>query len=585
MRVFNRLPLVIALALAVLTTALAACAQAPAPAAPAPAAPAAPTTAPKAAAPTTAPAAAPTTAPAAAPKATDAPKAAAPAPAGSAKPLVIGNAHDLKTLDPGHAYETVAGQIHRATYDTLVQLGASDLSKFEPSLAEKWDVSADGLTYTFTLRKGVKFHSGNELTANDVKFSWERTKNLKDQPSFLFDFVKSIEAKDATTLVVTLSQPDPAFLGKMAYGATAVVDSKTVMAQGGVSGADAKDKDGAQKWLDANSAGTGPFILKSWTKDSEVVLERNPNYWRGPAKVERVIFKNIPQTAAAKLALEAGDIDIALGLTGDQAKALEGNAKLDVVRGTTTSTFFLLANRDPSVSPKGVMANPLIAQAMRFALDYDGIRALAGGSAKSPVTIVAYGFFGSLDESKAPKRDLAKAKQLLKDAGYPDGFDIELDYPTKFSVAGVDFDIMAQKIQADLAEAGIRAKLKPGELQVSLQAYRDGKQALGMWLWNVDYFEIQNYIEFMPERKVGLRAMWNNANADAESKQLRDQALVETDPTKRQKVWGDLQQYLADKGPFVAFLQPGAQVGVSKSVKGYVWNPFYQISVYALSKE
>ncbi len=575
------------IALAIVSVFAAACAQQPAAPAPAPAAQAPAATQPPAAA-------APTQAPAAAPKATEAPKAApttaptaAPAaakaaPAGTGNQLVVGIAHDLTTMDPGRGYE-IAGQLaQKAIYDTLVSLAPDDISKIVPSLAEKWEISPDGKTYTFHLKPGVKFASGNPLTADDVKWSYDRVKGLKGNPSFLLDSIKSVDVKDPNTVVINLESPDPALLAKMAFMVYSVLDSKTVQAQGGVTGADAKDKDQAQKWLDQNSAGSGPYVLKGWTKDSEIIVEKNPNYWGTAPKIDRIIYKNLPQSATQKLALEAGDIDIALELNADQVKSLGSNANVQIVQGPSTDIFFLLANKNKDLSPKGALADPKVVQAIQYALDRDGFKDLSGPKAVVPPTIVGMGFLGSWDESKTPKRDVAKAKQLLADAGYPNGIEIDMEYPTKFNRDGLDWDIMAQKVQSDLAEAGIKVNLKPGDLQTALANYRAGKSGFALWQWGADFPDTNDRLAFLPEGIVGKRAGWTNPTSDPAIQKLRDQAAVETDPAKRVQVWNDVQQYLTTDSPFIPLVQPNKAIGVSKKVQGYTFNPLSQFSVQPL---
>ncbi|MFN8474427.1 MAG: ABC transporter substrate-binding protein [Anaerolineae bacterium] len=579
------------IALALVLVAAAACAQQPAPAAPAAQAPAAATQAPAAAA--------PTQAPAAAPKATEAPKAAAPtsapaaptaaakaaAPAGTGNQLVVGIAHDLTTLDPARGYEIAGGLAHKAIYDTLVTTAPDDITKIVPSLAEKWEISPDGKTYTFHLKPGVKFSSGNPLTADDVKWSYDRVKGIQGNPSFLFSTIKSVDAKDPNTVVITLDSPDPALLAKMTFMAYAVLDSKTVQAQGGVTGADAKANDKAQQWLDQHSAGTGPFVLKSWTKDNEITVEKNPNYWGTPSKLDRVIYKNLPQSASQKLALEGGDIDIALELNADQTKALGSNSNVKVVQGPTTDIFFLLANKNKDLSPKGVMADPKVVQAVELALDRDAFKDLSGTKSGVPPTIVGLGFLGSWDESKTPKRDVAKAKQLLADAGYPNGFEIDMEYPTKFNRDGLDWDTMAQKVQSDLAEAGIKVNLKPGDLQTVLANYRAGKEGFSLWQWGADFPDTNDRIAFLPEGIVGKRAGWTNATSDDKIQKLRDQAAIETDPAKRVQVWNDIQQYLVDNSPFIPLIQPNRAVAVSNKVNGYTFNNQFLVQPLLLSKQ
>ena len=144
----------------------------------------------------------------------------------------------------------------------------------------------------------------------------------------------------------------------------------------------------------------------------------------------------------------------------------------------------------------------------------------------SPTHNRAVGFVCRVDESKLPKRDVEGAKQLLKDAGFPDGIDITLDYPTKTDVIGVQYDLLAQKIQSDLAEAGIRVTLHPVEFQAGLADYRAGKEAMGLWFWGADYLDVNDYIEFLPDRLVGKRAGWLPTTSDAEGVALRDQAIA-----------------------------------------------------------
>jgi peptide/nickel transport system substrate-binding protein len=499
------------------------------------------------------------------------------------KELRVGRTFDQVTLDPGRGFEITGGMIHKAVYNTLVTWADDSVAQLVPDLAETWEASPDGKTFTFNLRKGVKFHTGNEMTAADVKWSWERAMGLKGNPSFLFEGVESIETPDDYTVVVNKTDPDPAFLAKSTFGVFSVLDSKAVMEQGGTSAPDSDQTDKAEEWLNQNSAGTGPFVLKSWVPETEVVIEKFPDYWRGPAYFDRVIYRHIPDTATQKLTLEAGDIDIATEISPDQAAALAANPTIKVVPGGGTNMFFLLCNQNPDLS-NGIMSNPKVCEAMRYAIDYEGILTVVGGSAITPATIVPYGFLGAWGPDRAFKRDLDKAKALLAEAGYPDGFDIEMSYPTKFARSGVDFDVIAEKVQADLTEAGIRVTLKPGDLQTELARYRAGEEAFGFWMWGADYYDVNDYIEFLPERLVGLRAQWSNANADQEIKDLRDAALVEMDEAKRVELWNSIQTYLQEKGPWVALVQPGQTIGIQQALKGYVFNESWIVDPYILAK-
>ncbi len=500
-----------------------------------------------------------------------------------AKEFVVGVAFDQATLDPGRGFEITGGMVHKATYNTLVTWADDNVSELVPDLAESWEVSDGGRVFTFKLRDGVKFHSGNPLTAADVKWSWDRAMGLKGNPSFLFEGVVSIEAPDDLTVVVTKDAPDPAFLAKSTFGVFSVLDSKTVTEHGGATGPDADTTDKAEEWLNQNSAGTGPFVLKSWVAETEVVVDKFADYWRGPAFFDRVIYRNIPDTATQKLTLEAGGIDLAVELSSDQIASLKQNPEIKVVEGQGTDMFFLLCNANPDLTD-GIMSDNLVRNAIRYALDYEGLRALAGGSAITPATIVPFGFLGAWGPDKAYKRDLEKAKALLAEAGYPDGFDIDMEYPTKFTRAGIDFDIFAEKVQADLAEVGINVTLKPGELMTVLANYRAGTEGFSFWMWGADYYDVSDYLEFLPEGIVGLRAQWTDERADQTIKDLRDAAKIEMDNAVRVELWDEIQAYLQTDSPFVPLIQPGAVVAHRQWLKGYVFNESWKVDPYLVAK-
>jgi len=499
------------------------------------------------------------------------------------KELRVGIAFDQATLDPGRGFEITGGMIHKATYNTLVTWEDDNVENLKPDLAKSWEISDGGRVFTFQLREGVKFHSGNEMTAEDVKFSWDRAMNLKGNPSFLFDDIESIEVVDDYTVRVTKGNPDPAFLAKSTFGCFSVLDSETVKAQGGVSGPDAAEADGAEDWLNQNSAGTGPYVLRSWVPETEVVMDKFEDYWRGPAFFDRYIVLNIPDTATQKLTLEAGDIDIAVEIKGDQIPALEENPEVRVAQGQGTDMFFLLCNANPELTD-GIMSDDRVRQAIRYALDYEGIKALVGGSAITPATIVPYGFAGAWGPDESFEQDQERARELLAEAGYPDGFDIEMEYPTKFTRSGVDFDIMAEKVQADLAEVGINVTLAPGELMTVLQNYRDGIEGFSFWMWGADYYHVNDYIEFLPEGIVGLRSQWTDERAEQEIKDLRDAAKVEMDQDELAEIWDEIQAYIQTQSPFVPLVQPGAAVGVREALKGYELNEAWKVDPFLLAK-
>jgi peptide/nickel transport system substrate-binding protein len=503
------------------------------------------------------------------------------APKTDTNTVVIARVEDTVSLDPDRAFETLTAIIHKAIYQTLVTFPPDSANQIKPLLAEKWAISADGKVYTFTLHKGATFSDGTPVTANDVVFSWNRLINIKGNPSSLASNIAGVAAKDDATVVLTLRNPDPSVLAELVNTAFGVVNSAAVKKQGGTDAADADKTDKAEQWLNQHSEGSGPYMLETWEPKVQTVLVRNPKYWGTAPAVERIVFRNVADAATQKLQLEAGEIDIALDLTADQVHSLKSNSKLSVYEGPGDTVFFLLMNADKTIG--GPMSNPKVQQAVRLALDYEGIKSLVGAKASTPASIIPIGFFAAYSEDKALKRDVNGAKKQLADAGFASGFDIDLTYPD-LTYSGFSFGQVAQKLQADLADVGIKVNLKGSEVGVWLDGYHQGKLGFAMSLWGPDFRDPGNYLEFLPDKKVGLRAMWSKANSDKAIQDLRDKASVATNPNERTKLFAEIQDYLQRNGPFAPFVQSSVQVGLNAGLKGFVYNPQWFVDVSLLSK-
>ena len=495
--------------------------------------------------------------------------------------LVIGHAEVAEAYDPAHAFSPTAGIVDKAVYNTLVTFPDGDASSVEPLLADSWSISDDGLVYTFNLRDDVTFANGDPLQAEDVVFSFNRLKNVKAQPSFLTDPIASLEAIDDRTVAITLNEPRPSFLSELANTAFSVTNAEVVQAQGGTDAADAAETDTAVDYLDQTSAGTGPYILESWAPQEETVLVRNPNFWGEQPYFDRIIIVNIPEAATQKVALESGDIDLATDLTPDQVVDLENNEAIGIFRGPSTWTHFLLMNRDPEVG--GPLADPLVAEAVRYALDYEGYRDLWEGSV-TPGTNMWIGLAGAYGQEGALTRDLERARSLLAEAGYADGFETTLSYPD-LTWSGVNLSTNAQKIQADLADIGIDVTLNPGEVQVSLEEYRNGQQGFAYWFWGPDKLDPVDFLEFLPGGKVASeRTRWTEEMASAEVLELIDQAKVESDPAARTEIFNQLQDFAQASGAFAPFSVPAVQTAFRSDIEGYVWHPQWGLDLALLSR-
>ena len=498
------------------------------------------------------------------------------------KVLVIGHSEVTESYDLAHAFNPTSGMVHRVTYDTLVSFPEGDASSIEPNLATSWSVSEDGLSYTFNLRDDVTFANGDALSAEDVVFSFTRLKNVQSNPSFLADSIVSLEAVDDLTVVINLAEPRPSFLAEMVNTAFSIANDSEVMAAGGTAGEDGASADGAQEFFDQNSAGTGPYILESWTPQEETVIVRNPNYWGDESPYfDRIIIVNIPEAATQQVALESGDIDLATDLAPDQVTGMENDPNITVFRGQDRWTHFLLMNRDAEIG--GPVADPNVALAIRYALDYQGYTDLWEGSI-TPGTNMWVGIAGAFGPDRAFTRDLDRARELLAEAGYADGFDIELSYPD-FTFGGINLSTNAQKVQADLAEVGINVTLRPGEVQVSLEEYRNGEQGFAYWFWGPDILDPVDFLSFLPGGKVAKeRTNWTEDSLDQATLDLIAQAGSETDPEARADVFEQLQVYAQESGAYAPFNVPAIQTAFRSNIEGYVWHPEWGVDLAQLSR-
>jgi peptide/nickel transport system substrate-binding protein len=490
----------------------------------------------------------------------------------------------IKSLDPGRTVETTSNMINHSAYDALVTFDGEDLTTPKPSLATSWQLSPDGLTYTFKLRDGVKFASGNPMTSADVKWSFDRVKNLKSNPAFFLDSVQEVQTPDPTTVVLKLSTKAPALLAILSSSSLGVIDSKLVQTKGGDASASAKDNDKAENFLNSQSAGTGAYTMQSYTPDQEVVLVKNPNHWRGAPKLDRIVVRNITEAATEKLQLQRGDIDIATGLDQDQMKSLQGSQGVTSKASPAATTFYLLMNNNPQVG--GAFSNPMVQQAVRYALDYDGIMAIAGPGAVRLAGVFPASFAGALSSQDAIKQDKAKAMQLLKDANVSD-LSGAITYGSDEVIWGVQSAVLAQKIQSDLNAVGMKISLNGLPRTTALQQYRDGKNQLGVWSWAADYPDGENFLVYAPGHTVGKRAGWlGDANADAKAiAQLADQAETEVDTANRVQIYQQFQQRLNQVGPFAPLFAPAVPYAFRSNVQGVTFNSVWGLDFWTIGKQ
>ena len=491
--------------------------------------------------------------------------------------LVVDKSFDLKTADPQREFEVSGGVVAKALYSTLLTFKGSDSATPVPWVASSYTASSDAKTFTFHLRNDIKFSDGTPLTSADVAFSFNRLINIKGNPSFLLAGV-TVSAPDASTVVLTSQDPNPAIPFIIPNPALGIVNSKVVKAHGGTDQPGADKADTAESFLNSASQGSGPYVLTSFSTTSEVDLTANPSYWGPKPFYNKVVIRNI-QAPAQLIDIQKGSNEVALDLSPDQASTLSGSGAVKVNAIAGPNVFFLLANDNPSISK--ITPNKHFQNAIRYGLDYASFVQLAGAGAIQAPGVVPSLFLGALPQSAAAQRDLTKAKAELAASGVSNPT-VNLGFPSDFTLNGLSFSDLAQKVKANLADVGITVNLTGSPISVSLADYRAGKEQLGLWLWGPDYPDPNDYLVFLPGQLVGLRAGWAKG-ADPSLEALGVQAGSTTDNQQRGQLFQQIQQQLNQDGPVFPLIQPGQVVATSNGVTGADYNPTWTLDVSGVS--
>ncbi|RWB59879.1 MAG: ABC transporter substrate-binding protein [Mesorhizobium sp.] len=502
---------------------------------------------------------------------------------------------DIISMDPGEAFELSTAEVTGNTYDLLVRLDLSDTSKVKGDLAESWTVSDDGLTYTFKLKPGMKFASGNPITAADVAYSFERAVKLDKSPAFIIEqlgisgdnVTEKAKAVDDTTFQFVVDKAyAPSFvLNCLSATVASVVDSKLVKEHvaAATPSADYKwDNDFGNAWLKTGYAGSGQYKLREWRANEAVVLERNDNYNGEKAKLARVIYRNMKESSAQRLALEAGDIDVARNLEPNDLDAIAKNADLTTTSAPKGTVYYISLNQK-----NANLAKPEVREAFKYLVDYDALSStILKGIGEIHQSFLPKGDLGAVDDNPY-KLDVAKAKELLAKAGLPDGFSVTMDVRTGQPTTG-----MAESIQQTLGQAGIKLEIIPGDGKQTLTKYRARNHDIYIGNWGQDYFDPNSNAQTFasnPDNSDAAKIKtlaWRNAWDIPDLTKETEAALLEKDSGKRADMYKDLQKKILDTSPFVIIHQQLEVAGLRKSLKGFALGPSFDTNfVGAVSKE
>ena len=495
---------------------------------------------------------------------------ATPQPAGT---LVVGLVAEPVNLDPPQVTDLNSNRVGRRIVEQLVMF-PDESTQIVPGLAESWTISKDGLQYTFKLRSGIKFHDGTPLNAEAVKFSIERQINpnhpaykLGKYPFANYNFgnVKAVEVLSDERVAFLLNEPRASFLAILTSGAASIVSPTAVM-----------------KWgpdYPSHPVGTGPFRFASWDRGQRVVLEKNPSYWRYPVKVERVIYRPIVEDQARLTELLTGGLDLIVGVPADFVGQLEKNPKITLLKQVGAHVWYLGMNNQ-----KKPFDDKRVRQALNYAVNKDAIvndvLKGTGAPSKGPVLPGTWGADGAL---KAYPYDPDRAKKLLAEAGYPNGFTTTLWVPE--SGSGMQAPVaMSTVMQSNLKAVGVNVSLQTMEWGAYLAKLRTKEQDLFALSWmagtedpDMVMYPLLHSSQWTP---VGPnRALYKNARFDT----LLQQARLTTDQAKRAQLYKEAQRILIDDAPWV-FVDHEIQIAaLTKRVQGFKLHPSFDLRVETIS--
>ncbi|MFO1067871.1 MAG: ABC transporter substrate-binding protein [Geminicoccaceae bacterium] len=481
--------------------------------------------------------------------------------------LVIARDMDINSLDPHRSWCDTCQIYNSAVYQQLTTLDKDN--KVAPLLAESWQSNADQTQVTFKLDPDAKFSDGSPVEAKDVKWSFERLKNLKGNASFLTDSIASIETPDAQTVVVGLTSPNSEFVQVVAATMMAVLNSDVLAAQGALADATAAEKDAAEPWLLAQSAGSGPFVLASYEPNAELRLKRNDAYWGAKPAVPEVVFRQVKDAVAQAQMLQSGSADIAMQVDPETAKTLTGD---DVVTEKAPSFNFVYVAIAPGAKANTVKLTPEVREAISIAIDRQAlIDFTLGGAGRPMATPIPLGFPGS-EGHTIPAYNPERAKELLTAAGHPDGFTLVSVYPD-LNVYGVDLSLMMQKIQQDLAKVGIKLELSP----VPFPNWREQANGDGIPFTSVffapDFFGTSQYVDYfgLSEGSVWAKRAGAAVDPSVVNKDItavRNAALAAATPEEAEKLWFKAGEMMANDRIIVPMVSPDLILAYRKGIEG-----------------
>ena len=450
---------------------------------------------------------------------------------------------DVTSLDPHQGKETPAVQVNTQIFDTLVTVDP-ETNEVVPQIAESWE-QTDDQTYVFKIREGIKFHDGSDLTAEDVKFSLDRARNSA-AVSYIVNFIEEVTVDDDHTVTVKTTAPYAPTLRNLAIPFAAIVPKAVVEAD--------------ENAFIQNPVGSGPYKFVEWTHGDHVTLKAFDDYYAGKPETENLIMKVIPETSQRTIALETGEVDLAYDLAVNDIPKVNSDDKLTVYEIPSLTCWYVSMNMN-----KKPFDNPKVREAMSMAIDrqtiIDTINAGSGQTADAIIAPAVFGYYSTGVKEYNP----TKAKELLAEAGYPNGFSTTLwvnDNQSRIE--------MCQAMQAMLLEVGVQCNLEVLEFGSFISRTTAGDHDLAYFGWTTSSGDA-DYSYYSLEHSTQQGAAGNRSFlADPDVDKLIEEARSNTNEEERKELYKELAIKLDEINNNIPVYYSSINVGANKKVEGFV---------------
>lgn len=488
------------------------------------------------------------------------------------------NLDAISTFDPAQIGELVTDEIIRNICEPLLNNDEQDESKIAPGVAESWEVSKDNKVITLHLRQDGVHPSGNPVTAEDAVWSIKRVLQLEFGASTLlknYGFNKgnmddAFKVVDEHTMQVKLQEPYPPnliMLDILTSRMATVLDKKTLLAN-------EVNNDLGHQYAVTHTACYGPYSLSKWNAGEVVVLEQNKNHWQGMPAMKRIIAVHVSEPSAQRLQLEKGDIDVARDLTPEDITVLQKNPDIKIINTRMHQiTYLALSNANP------IFKNDKVRLALKYLWDYEGLSHTVIQNIGIPrASVVPLGAFGALDKEQGLpfKLDIEKARSLLKEAGYADGFETSLLIGTL-----PEMPALAQHFQENASKVGIKVKIEQMANAELFSKFRSRKFESLLIEWRVGVPHAHGILSthaFNPdnrdEAKLTQMPAWRGSWYRPEFNKMVEEAAFESNPEKQMALYHKIQLRHMQEGPYVYLFQKVANLSVRREVTSFPAHAF-----------